>query len=204
MPAQRAEATTFFAASGRSEAAINASPGIVALYGPILDVTSTGELAMTKMTVLYAVLVSAMILFVVRRHTRGDEEAGRSELEAAVERGEEDAVTQRDTGHGRHRSHRPVRACSPGGVAARLVLMPESEGFRAIYPPLTTERLYAVLRRLEAEYAAPLVDARDWLPTDAFTDGHNSERSISAHCCHIARSTKRCRDQGEDRVQLAI
>lgn len=68
-------------------AAINASPGIVALYGPILDVTSTGELAMTKMTVLYAVLVSAMILFVVRRHTRGDEEAGRSELLGAAAMG---------------------------------------------------------------------------------------------------------------------
>lgn len=65
-------------------AAINASPGIVALYGPILDVTSVGELAMTKMTVLYAVLVSVMVLFVVRRHTRGDEEAGRSELLGAA------------------------------------------------------------------------------------------------------------------------
>ena len=31
---------------------------VVALYGPILDVHSTGELAMTKMTVLYAVFVA--------------------------------------------------------------------------------------------------------------------------------------------------
>jgi ABC-2 type transport system permease protein len=60
--------------------AINASPGIVALYGPILDVTSVGELAMAKMTVLYAVLVALMLMFVVRRHTRGDEENGQAEL----------------------------------------------------------------------------------------------------------------------------
>jgi len=60
--------------------AINASPGIVALYGPILDVHSEGELAMTKTTVLYAVFVAIMILFVVRRHTRLEEEAGQSEL----------------------------------------------------------------------------------------------------------------------------
>ena len=64
--------------------AINASPGIVALYGPILDVRSEGELAMTKMTVLYAVLVAIMVLFVVRRHTRVEEEGGQSELLAGT------------------------------------------------------------------------------------------------------------------------
>jgi len=64
----------------RAAEAINASPGIVALYGPILDVHSTGELAMTKMTVLYSVFVAIMLLFVVRRHTRQEEETGRREL----------------------------------------------------------------------------------------------------------------------------
>ena len=33
---------------------------MVALYGPILDTSSLGELAMTKMTVLYAVFVAFM------------------------------------------------------------------------------------------------------------------------------------------------
>jgi ABC-2 type transport system permease protein len=60
--------------------AINASPAIVALYGPILDVTSEGELAMTKMTVLYAVFVAVLFIVVVRRHTRVEEETGRTEL----------------------------------------------------------------------------------------------------------------------------
>lgn len=60
--------------------ALNASPAIVALYGPVLDVTSVGELSMTKMTVLYAVFVAVLFVVLVRRHTRVDEENGRTEL----------------------------------------------------------------------------------------------------------------------------
>ncbi|MCW2857113.1 MAG: hypothetical protein JWR52_2728 [Marmoricola sp.] len=60
--------------------AINASPAIVALYGPILDVHSLGEFAMTKMTVLYAVFVAVMFIVLVRRHTRVEEESGQTEL----------------------------------------------------------------------------------------------------------------------------
>lgn len=60
--------------------AINASPAVVALYGPILDVRSLGELAMTKMTVVYAVFVAIMFLVLVRRHTRVEEENGQAEL----------------------------------------------------------------------------------------------------------------------------
>ena len=60
--------------------ALNSSPAIVALYGPVLDVTSEGELAMTKMTVLYAVFVAVLFIVVVRRHTRVEEESGRTEL----------------------------------------------------------------------------------------------------------------------------
>jgi ABC-2 type transport system permease protein len=59
---------------------INASPAIVALYGPILDVHSLGELAMTKMTVTYALFVAIMCLVLVRRHTRVEEENGQTEL----------------------------------------------------------------------------------------------------------------------------
>ncbi|MGC4111725.1 MAG: hypothetical protein QM747_15175 [Nocardioides sp.] len=59
---------------------INASSALVALYGPILDVRSEGELAMTKTTITYAVLVMAMAIALVRRHTRVEEESGRAEL----------------------------------------------------------------------------------------------------------------------------
>lgn len=60
--------------------ALNAQPAIVALYGPILDVHSLGELAMTKMTVLYALFGALLFVVLVRRHTRVDEESGRAEL----------------------------------------------------------------------------------------------------------------------------
>jgi len=60
--------------------AINNTPAIVALYGPILDVHSLGELAMTKLTVLYAVIVAVLFVVLVRRHTRVEEESGRTEL----------------------------------------------------------------------------------------------------------------------------
>lgn len=60
--------------------AINNNPAIVALYGPILDARSEGELAMSKMTVLYAVFVAMLLVVLVRRHTRVEEESGRLEL----------------------------------------------------------------------------------------------------------------------------
>ncbi len=74
--------TLYPSVADRVEAAeaINASPAIVALYGPILDVHSTGELAMTKLTVLYAVFAALLFLVLVRRHTRTEEESGRAEL----------------------------------------------------------------------------------------------------------------------------
>jgi ABC-2 type transport system permease protein len=59
---------------------LNSSSALVALYGPILDVHSLGELAMTKTTITYAVLVVALAITLVRRHTRVEEESGRAEL----------------------------------------------------------------------------------------------------------------------------
>jgi ABC-2 type transport system permease protein len=63
---------------------INASSALVALYGPILDVHSLGEVAMTKTTVTYGVLVMALCIALVRRHTRVEEESGRAELLGAL------------------------------------------------------------------------------------------------------------------------
>lgn len=66
---------------------INSSPATVALYGPILDVQSRGEVAMTKTTILYAVFVMVLALVLVRRHTRIEEETGRQEMLAATQVG---------------------------------------------------------------------------------------------------------------------
>lgn len=77
-----ATATLYPSAAERVAAAhtINVSPALVALYGPILDPHSLGELAMTKMTVTYAVFVMALAVVLVRRHLRAEEESGRAEL----------------------------------------------------------------------------------------------------------------------------
>lgn len=64
----------------RAAEGINGNAAIVALYGPILDVHSVGELAMTKMTVLYALFAAILFVVLVRRHTRIEEESGRAEL----------------------------------------------------------------------------------------------------------------------------
>ena len=68
----------------KAAAAINDQPAIVALYGPILDIRSIGELAMTKMTVLYAMVATVLFVVIVRRHTRVEEESGRAELLGAT------------------------------------------------------------------------------------------------------------------------
>jgi ABC-2 type transport system permease protein len=62
---------------------INSTAAVVALYGPIYDPTSLGALSMTKMTAMYAALMSILMVVLVVRHTRAEEEAGRLELVGA-------------------------------------------------------------------------------------------------------------------------
>ncbi|GGO84608.1 ABC transporter permease [Nocardioides phosphati] len=63
--------------------AVNATPALVALYGPVYDVTSLGAIGMMKMNAMGAALVGLLGLLLVIRHTRADEEVGRTELAAA-------------------------------------------------------------------------------------------------------------------------
>ena len=59
---------------------MNSAPALVALYGRIYDPSNLGGIAMLKMTAFGAVLVAVLMLLTVIRHTRGDEEEGRTEL----------------------------------------------------------------------------------------------------------------------------
>ncbi|TFC15158.1 ABC transporter permease, partial [Cryobacterium algoritolerans] len=63
--------------------AVNASAAIVAMYGRIYDPTSLGALAMFKPAVFGAVAVAILMVVVVIRHTRAEEESGRLELVGA-------------------------------------------------------------------------------------------------------------------------
>jgi ABC-2 type transport system permease protein len=71
--------------ASRLEAAntINSAASAVALYGPIYDPTSLGALSIVKLTAVYAALLSILMVMLVVRHTRAEEEAGRLELVGA-------------------------------------------------------------------------------------------------------------------------
>lgn len=62
---------------------INSTAAIVALYGPIYDPTSLGALSISKLTAVYAALMSVLMVLLVVRHTRAEEETGRLELVGA-------------------------------------------------------------------------------------------------------------------------
>ncbi len=64
--------------------AIDASPALVALYGPVLDPRSLGALAMLKLVNLGAAMVAILTAMTTVRHSRAEEEAGRLELVGAT------------------------------------------------------------------------------------------------------------------------
>ncbi len=64
--------------------AINGSAALIALYGRIYDPTSLGELSLFKMTAFGAAMVAVLMIILVVRHTRAEEEAGRLELVGAT------------------------------------------------------------------------------------------------------------------------
>lgn len=68
-------------AAGRVEAAVamNGTASLVALYGRIYDPTSLGALAVIKLSAFGASLLALVIVAMVIRHTRVDEESGRLE-----------------------------------------------------------------------------------------------------------------------------
>jgi polyether ionophore transport system permease protein len=70
----------------RVEAAegINGSAALIALYGRIYDPTSLGELSLFKMTAFGAAMVGVLMIILVVRHTRAEEETGRLELVGAT------------------------------------------------------------------------------------------------------------------------
>ncbi len=64
-------------------AVLNATGALVALYGRIYDPTSLGALSLIKLTAFGSAMVAILMIFVVIRHTRAEEESGRLELVAA-------------------------------------------------------------------------------------------------------------------------
>jgi polyether ionophore transport system permease protein len=74
-------------------AAVNNAPALLALYGRVFDPTSLGAVSMFKLGAMGSALVALVAIFLVTRHTRGEEEAGRLELIGATVVGRYAALT---------------------------------------------------------------------------------------------------------------
>lgn len=62
---------------------VNANLSLLALYGPVADPSSIGQISMFKTTAFGAALVGLLAVVLVVRHTRAEEESGRTELVGA-------------------------------------------------------------------------------------------------------------------------
>ncbi len=69
-------------AASRIEAAtaLNATASMVAMFGRIYDPASIGALSLIKYTAFMTAILAVLMVVLVIRHTRGDEESGRLEL----------------------------------------------------------------------------------------------------------------------------
>ena len=69
-----------------------------------------------------------------------------------------------------------------------LVRMPEGSTFRALYPQEVAARVDRFVQELAAEFGCRVADCRDWMPDEAFADGHHLLRDpASAFSERLAR-----------------
>ncbi len=61
--------------------------------------------------------------------------------------------------------------CRREGLRAAVVVLPEGDAFRALYPPEALRKIDDYLDRLAAD--VPVIDARGWVGDDGFADGHH-------------------------------
>ena len=66
-----------------------------------------------------------------------------------------------------------LRLCRRENIGVVLLWLPEASEFRRLYGPQTTATADAYFRGLADEFGVGFVNARDWLPDDAFFDGHH-------------------------------
>lgn len=72
------------AAAVAAARAADASPAVVGMYGPLADPSNPDSVGALKTLMLGAVLLAALAVVLVRRHTRLEEESGRTELLGAT------------------------------------------------------------------------------------------------------------------------
>jgi hypothetical protein len=59
------------------------------------------------------------------------------------------------------------------GIETAMVLMPEGPALRSCCPAATWKRVYASLEALGREFPSPIINAREWIAEEDFTDSHH-------------------------------
>jgi hypothetical protein len=61
--------------------------------------------------------------------------------------------------------------CGRQRIRAALLYMPESSAFRDLYPPAVWQQVEGYLKSLSAQYQVPLINAREWVDDEGFSEG---------------------------------
>ncbi len=92
--------------------------------------------------------------------------------------------------------------CRREGLRAAVVVLPEGDGFRALYPPAALRQIDEYLVRLAAD--VPVIDSRRWVGDDGFADGHHLlPAGASAFTARLARDALTPLLRGEAAPMLA-
>jgi hypothetical protein len=93
-----------------------------------------------------------------------------------------------------------LRLCRREHIGAALVLMPEATEYRdTLYSPESWAQIEAFVADLSREFDVPVINARDWVPSDEFADGHHliaagaerfTERLGREHLAPLLRGTR--------------
>lgn len=66
-----------------------------------------------------------------------------------------------------------LELCRREGIEADLLLMPEARPFRDLYSSASEESIDELLRALRRRFGVRVIDARDWVTSGGFIDGHH-------------------------------
>jgi hypothetical protein len=81
-----------------------------------------------------------------------------------------------------------IDLCRRNGAEMVVLLTPESTEFRSWYSPAVARLVDDYYRELSRTTRVPVVDARGWMPDDAFTDGqHLNPRAATTFTERLAR-----------------
>jgi hypothetical protein len=81
-----------------------------------------------------------------------------------------------------------LRECRSEGIRAALVVMPEGTAFRSLYSPDAWARIESLLKMLHQEFGVPVINAREWIADDGFSDSHHLvAHAAAAFSARLAR-----------------